>query len=343
MIGLTPPLEGGSERAIYELSSRIKDCEVLTQKESICKNKIEVGIMKKYGNFIKNISFMISVWIYSMSLIFCLKKKYEVIHIHENLLYFLAPVLRLRYKVVISVHGIKGFKYYDNKLFWIFFRTALSFSNQLIAVSLEDKNLLEKYFKKVEYIPNGVDLSIYNKINPKVENKIVFIGRIHEQKGIIYLLKAFDKIKDKIPNFKLEIIGDINDYAKNLQKEFADKRIIWRGFIKNREEIVKSLKSSYCIVLPSLWEGLPLTLFEALASERPVLVSDIPVFRSIIKEEFVFFKVQDSKSLSSKIEEIIKERELSNKIGRDDLIISKEYDWNNIVKKTEKVYGELMK
>jgi hypothetical protein len=47
MIGLTPPLEGGSERHIYEFSSRINNCEVLTQKGSICKRKIEIPIFHK--------------------------------------------------------------------------------------------------------------------------------------------------------------------------------------------------------------------------------------------------------------------------------------------------------
>jgi glycosyltransferase involved in cell wall biosynthesis len=81
-----------------------------------------------------------------------------------------------------------------------------------------------------------VDLSVYSE-RIRVDNKITFIGRIHEQKGIVYLLEAFDKIKNEIPEYRLEIIGKINDYALDLQDKFRDKRIVWTGFINDRKEI----------------------------------------------------------------------------------------------------------
>jgi len=226
MIGLTPPIEGGSQRHIYEISSRLK-CQVLTQKGSLCKNKIELPIIKA-NNFLINLSFFFSCLIYSIKLL--LVKKHDIIHIHENLLYFLIPFLRLRYKVIVTIHGITGFKFYDNKFLWFFFKFPLKLANLLISVSTIDKNCLDREFNSIVYIPNGVDIAEYKTIRVKVERKITFVGRIHKQKGLIYLLKAFEKIKDKIPH-KLIIIGRINEYALELQKKFPDKRIIWKGFI----------------------------------------------------------------------------------------------------------------
>ncbi|MFA6023172.1 MAG: glycosyltransferase family 4 protein [Candidatus Pacearchaeota archaeon] len=337
MIGLTPPLEGGSERHIYEISSRISEAVVLTQEGSICKNKIELRVSKK-SVFIRNITFLISSFFYSFILLFTFKKKYNIIHIHENLLYILAPFLRIRYKVIVTVHGIKGFKFHDNKYLWFFFRQFLKFPHQLIAVNLEDKETLLKYFDNVSYVPNGVDLSLYNSKTGKIENKIEFIGRIHEQKGIIYLLEAFQEISKKFPQFKLEIIGEVNDYAKELQLKFKNKNILWRGYLSDRKEIVKSLKSAYCITLPSLWEGLPLTLFESLASSRPLIISDIPAFKSVIKDEAVFFKSKDSKDLADKILLIIKNKKLAETYALKGKNLSKSYDWNNIARQTIDLY-----
>ncbi len=337
MMGLTPPLEGGSERHIFEVSSRLK-CDVLTQNGSSCRNKIEIPIIG--SGFIRNISFFISSFVYSLYLLFRTKKIYEVIHIHENLLYFLAPLLRLRYKVVITVHGIKGFKFYDNKKLWKLFSFGLRRANLLIAVNMEDRIKLEKYFEKVDYIPNGVDLSIYKKIKVNVEKKISFIGRIHEQKGVIYLLEAFEKIKDKLPEWKLELIGKVDSYGLDLQKKFKDKRIIWRGLISDRKEIVKSLKSSYLIALPSLWEGLPLTLFEALASERPVIVSDIPAFKSVIKDEALYCKVKDSEDLAKKIMLLI-DKVKAEGFGKRGKKLAEQYDWRVIADKLNLVYDEI--
>lgn len=338
MIGLTPPLEGGSEQHIYEFSSRMKNVDVLTQKGSICKNKKEVTYLG--DGFIKNISFALSVYIYAISLLLTLRRKYDVIHLHENTLYFIAPLLRIRYKVIITVHGIKGFKFYDNKYLWLIYRQFLKFANTLVAVNPIDLKMLKVYFRSVKYIPNGVDLSTYEGPKQKIEKKISFIGRINEQKGVVYLLEAFHRIASKHPAYKLELIGQANEYAKELQKKFHHKNIIWKGYFSDRKKIANSLKSAEIITLPSLWEGLPLTLFESLASERPVIISDIPAFKSVIKDEALFFKVRDPKDLTEKIDYLLKNKKKANEIGKKGKSFSTSYDWGEIAKTLEKTYEE---
>ncbi len=339
IIGLTPPLEGGSEQHIFEISSRIDSVEVLTQNGSKCKNKIE---MPYFGSgFLKNISFALFVYIYSVFfLLLSIRKKYSVVHIHENTLYFLIPLLKMRYNVIVTVHGITGFKFFSSKIFWPFFRIALSYADIIIAVNRIDEEKLKNYFSKVTYLPNGVDLSIYSRIKiNKIEKRINFIGRIHEQKGIIYLLQAFELLNKKYPEFKLEIIGEVNDYAKQLMKEFKNKNIIWKGYISDRKEIVRRLKSSYCIILPSLWEGLPLTLFESFASGRPLILSDISAFKSIVNDEALFFKSQNVNDLVEKMKIIMESKTLANNYGKKGEKLSKDYDWKYIAKGTSRLYG----
>lgn len=337
IIGLTPPEEGGSQKHIYEIAERVKNTTVLTQKPSMCSNKIELPILKG-SNFIRNISFLVACFFYTFRLI--LLKKHDIIHIHENLLYILIPILKLRYKIIVTVHGIDGFKFYDNKFLWLIFRTCLAFSDKLIAVSLEDKKNLERYFHNLNYIPNGVDLSVYNKINVKVEKNITFIGRMHEQKGLIYLLEAFNKIKDRIPEFKLKIIGKMNEYGEKLKLDNKADRIIWLGYISDKKKIARELKSAYCIVLPSLWEGLPLTLFESLASQRPVIFSDLPVIRSITEKGVVFIKPKNSKDIADKILKVIMNNKLAESIAKEGFRVVKNYDWNEISKKMDKIYQD---
>ena len=163
IMGLTPPMEGGSQTHVYEISSRIPNSVVLTQKNSKCRNKIEIPTIKN-NLLLANISFFLSSLVYSIFLIFTLNKKYETIHIHENLLYVLAPLLRIRYKIIITVHGITGFRFYKNKFLWFLFGNSLKFTNKIISVDLVEKELLEGKLKNVTYIPNGVDLKIYDKI-----------------------------------------------------------------------------------------------------------------------------------------------------------------------------------
>lgn len=339
MIGWTPPKEGGSEQHIFELSSRTSS-SVLTQRGSICRDKIELAVPIK-PVWLANFSFFIEAFLYSVYLLFS-RKKYEVIHIHENILYFLVPILRLRYKVVVTIHGINGFKFYDNKILWQIFKTPLLTASAIIAVNKADQSKLSRYFRNVFYIPNGVDVNLYAKTKSKVENKISFVGRIHEQKGVIYLLEAFSILSKKNPSLKLELIGDVNQYAQSLMKLFPNKNILWRGYMGDRKQLAKTLKSARVIVLPSLWEGLPLTLFEALGTARPVVLSDIPAFRSIItSKEAIFAKAKNARDLADKVSQAIEDKAKSEIIGKNGQKKARLYDWSEIASSLEKVYFSL--
>lgn len=344
MIGLTPPIEGGSEMHIYEVASRIAkisrfDIKVFTQKNSICKDKIGIVLPKQHP--LRILFFIFNLLLRLPKIMFL---KYQIIHVHENYLFFFLPIFRIRFKTIATVHGIEGFKFYDNKFLWFFYKQALKAANIIIAVSKEDKQLLEREFKNVVHIPNGVDTPLYDKIRTKTEKRIMFIGRIHEQKGIIYLLKAFSLLTKQFPEFRLHIIGKINEYALGLKKEFPDKRIIWHGYISDRKAIAKLLKSAYCIVLPSLWEGLPLTLFEALASARPVIVSRIPSMNIINENKnALFVNPADSADLSKKIILLIKNKKKANLIGKAGRKLAERYSWDNIALETSKVYESLFR
>ena len=186
------------------------------------------------------------------------------------------------------------------------------------------------------YIPNGVDTKFYKEIKVRVSNKITFVGRIHEQKGIIYLLKTFYEIKDKIPKFRLEIVGDINDYAKELMSEFSDNRIIWRGFILDRKKLFEEISSSYVLVYPSLWEALPWpALLEGLASGRPVISSNLNGMRNIFsdRENILFFEPKDYKELGEKLLKLVNDENFANFIGNNGKSKAKEYDWDIIANK----------
>jgi len=171
------------------------------------------------------------------------------------------------------------------------------------------------------------------------EIEIVFVGRLHEQKGIIYLLEAFEKIKRK--DVYLKIIGDdTNDYAKQLKRSFRNKRIKWLGFILDRKELASHLKTAYCIVLPSLFEGQPLTLFESLASKRPVIVSNIEAFQDIVSDkEVLFTKTGSSESIVTAINCLLYNYDIAQDYGKNGYEFVKNYDWDAISEETRRIYG----
>ena len=342
MMGITPPVEGGSERHIYEISSRIKEVSVLTQKGSICKNKIELPITKT-PTFLRNILFFALAKAYLFFLILKFKKKHNIIHIHENLFYFLIPFLKLRYKVIVTVHGLRGFRFYDNKFLWIFFKMGLKFADKIISVSLPDKDILDKEFDNVVYIPNGVNIEDYDKIKKKAERKIKFIGRIHEQKGIIYLLKTFEKINQSYPEYKLEVIGDdTTKYAIKMKNRFSNPNIIWKGFVLNRKKLFSEMASAEILVFPSLWEALPWpALLEGLASGRAVIASNLKGMTRVFKDRknIMLAKPGNARSIAEKIKYLIENKNKAKIIGVNGKNAAKKYSWSKIALKVRGVYS----
>ncbi|MCX6748461.1 MAG: glycosyltransferase [Candidatus Pacearchaeota archaeon] len=311
MIGITPPIEGGSQRHIYEISSKI-NCQVLTQKGSICKNKIELPVLD-----------------------------------NNQLLLNLTPLailLKIRYKVVITVHGITGFKFYESKLLWFFFKQGLKLADLIISVSVNDKMLLDKEFSNVIYISNGVDLELYRNINPEIKKQITFVGRIHEQKGVVYLLEAFTLLTKQNPDFELNIIGKINPLASSLKNQFSNPKIIWKGFILDRKILFKEIASSYALVYPSLWEALPWpALLEGLASGRPIVASDLQGMRKVFnnKKNILLCTPGNSKELAEKIQLLLKNKNMAEKVGKAGKNLSLRFDWQEIARKINSEYGKL--
>jgi glycosyltransferase involved in cell wall biosynthesis len=176
-------------------------------------------------------------------------------------------------------------------------------------------------------------------LGPPLEMAITFLGRIHKQKGLVHLLEAWEQIREEYPNFRLQIVGDYNNaYGKELKSKFH-KQVRWIGYVSDREELIGYLLNSHCIVLPSLFEGTPLTLFESLASGRPVICSDIPAMKQICKKtEAIFFKVKDVKDLAAKISWTIEHPQEADAIGRKGMKVAEKYDWAKIVIQTQEVY-----
>ena len=84
-----------------------------------------------------------------------------------------------------------------------------------------------------------------------------------------------------------------------------------------------------------------MTLFESLASRRPVIVSDIPAFKSIVNDNNVlFFSSENAIDLKEKILKLITYPFIAHMIGKNGRELAEDYDWNVIAEKTKKVYND---
>lgn len=163
-------------------------------------------------------------------------------------------------------------------------------TDQLIAVS----EAVREYYHgrvgfpadKITVIPNAVDVGTYESpgdIGPLYEELqvssedfvLACVGRLNTQKGHPYLFQALAGLKADMPQLKVLVVGEGEEKPRLL--ELADKLGIMPmlRFTGQRADIPRILHLSKALILPSVFEGLPLCVLEAMAAARPVIATDV--------------------------------------------------------------------
>ena len=178
-------------------------------------------------------------------------------------------------------------------------------------------------FKKILKVPYGVNLDLF--FNEKEKNKnlnnkkfrVICVGMMCLRKGIPYLLKAWENLKIPKNEIELLLVGNIqNDLKQVLKNLILPSNIIFYGAV-DRKTIVNLYKSSSLFVLPSIEEGLSMTIAEAMACELPVICTTNTGGQELIDNgvEGFIIPIRDSKILSEKITWCYENREEAENMG----------------------------
>ena len=173
---------------------------------------------------------------------------------------------------------------------------------------LLEKHSRRDFFKKSKKLVLDNPLAFKKSEIKKevIENKkdynFIFVGQIEEHKGIIFLIKTFNKIKDR-QNIKLTIVGDgtLMNQAQKLAKD--NKNISFLGK-KSGNEVRSELLKHDCLIVPSLcYENSPTVIYEASAFNLPVIASDLGGISELIKKyKGMLFEAKNSHDLINKID-----------------------------------------
>lgn len=210
--------------------------------------------------------------------------------------------------------------------------------NKLIKLGVEEEKMVTIYC--------GIPFDIINHVREiKRKNTIVCISRLVPYKRVSDLIQAISILKNKFITVSLDIIGDGEEYTKlhDLTSElFLTKSIFFHRYLTNYFNVIKNLKQSYIYCLPSTVEGFGIATIEAMASGMPVVLSDIAVNHEITKNKGVlFFKPKNFIDLALKLELLLTDKNLYQKLRQEALLNAKKYDWNKTACKTEKLYESL--
>lgn len=355
-----PSRAGGVEIHVEEIATRLvnKNHDITVYcRENYCDNKYDIYRKIKI-KYIKSInSKHLDAITYSfLATIDALKNNYDIIQYHAlgpSLLTFFPRIFGK--KVVCTCHGLDWQREKWGKVAKIMLKmgeySAIKFSNRMIVVSegLVDY-YKEKYNREVLYIPNGVDNKkrvtpneIKSMFNLEENGYILFLARLVPEKGVHYLIDAFNKLDtDK----KLVIAGGSSHsdtYVNEIKKRAKDnKNIIFTGFVKGKllEEL---FTNAYFYVLPSEIEGLPISLLEAMAYGQCCLVSDIKQNRDVVEQYAELFISKDSTDLNKKMKYLLENEAVVKQYKKNSKkFILNKYNWDEVARKTEKVFEKVI-
>ena len=221
------------------------------------------------------------------------------------------------------------------------------YRNQKIYTNKIDKIITPSEFYKSKLIEDGIpenkiismhnciDVNQYN-IETSDEGYGLYIGRLSKEKGIINLIKAFEKTEKG----KLYIAGEgpekeeIQNIIKNNKLE---ERVKLLGFL-NKEQVNENISKARFIVLPSIWyENCPYSALETLAIGKPVIGAKIGGIPELVKDNQtgLLYNHDNIEELAEKMKILFENKELAEKFGKNakqDAInrFSKEIYYKNI-------------
>jgi len=242
-----------------------------------------------------------------------------------------------------SLH-VKGWHAGRIKRFIVYLIELLAYkkADAIIVTSNQAKEYVQKKYrvasKKVNLISNYIDANLFKRLKALKDPKsICFVGRLEEQKNLFFLFKALKSL-----DLKLIIFGEGS--LKDELKKFAKKNqlnVKFRGNIPNNQ-LPKELNKCEIFILPSLYEGNPKTLLEAMACAMPVIGTNVRGINNIVRhKENGYLCGISADSIRQAIKKVINNKALKEKMGKN----ARKYILENcrlekIIEKEIKIYEE---
>lgn len=208
--------------------------------------------------------------------------------------------------------------------------------------------------EKLINIPNGMDKIFFKKIKPnnfkketKIKDKLVlFFGRLSETKRPDNFVRIAKKILKKRKDVTFIVCGPDEGYEKKVKDLIGnEKKIIHMPGFYDRKRLASMYQASEMYVLPSYREGLPLTIFEAMASGLPLVASPVNGIPYEVKDPENGFLIQwdDLDKFAEKINYFLDNPKKAKAIGVHNKKYAQKYNWDNIEKETMALYKRLLK
>ncbi|MBM7551663.1 glycosyltransferase family 4 protein [Thalassobacillus pellis] len=268
------------------------------------------------------------------------KEKFDVVHTNSSKAGILGRVAAKITRIPLIFHTVHGFAFHEHssnfstKVFSKIEKIGAKCCDNIITVSDYHKEIAKKLNiakeNKLISIPNGLNIDrvktyqerneIREKLNIEQDEIAIFtIGRLAPQKGISNLLDSIlllkqENIKKKY-HFYIAGSGELKDSLENKVRNLGISNLV--TFLGFRKDVNNLLCAADIIAIPSLWEGLSISLLEAMAAKKAIVCTDIGSNKTVVnnREEAIIVKAKDSQGLKCGICELINDEILRRNLS----------------------------
>lgn len=254
------------------------------------------------------------------------EEKPDAVHTHLDVIKYAVAAARLKgiRRCVHTVHNVAE-KEAEGRLQKIingtYFRLGWSVP---VALSPEVRDSIVSFYgiaeEKVPVIYNGVDLS---RCLPKTEYsagelKLIHVGRFNEQKNHKGLLDAFALVRQELPGCRLDLLGDgeLREETENYARQLGIRDSV--SFLGNQGNVYPFLQAADIFLLPSRYEGMPMSIIEAMGTGLPVVASAVGGVPDMLQDGCSGMLVeQDHRKVAQAVLELAKNEDLRKQIGQN--------------------------
>ena len=273
----------------------------------------------------------------------------DAVHVHLNAIKYAAPAAKAAKvgKCVYTVHNVAekdapGFSKILNKYF---FKHSMAMP---VALSETVQDSIAKLYGickcRVPVVFNGIDLSkciVKEDYSATDSFELLHIGRFFEQKNHDGLLRAFAKVNQKYPNTRLRLVGagELKAQSEELACELGiDHAVIFEGAQAN---VYPYLAAADIFVLPSIYEGMPITLIEAMGSALPIVATAVGGVPDMLTDRENALLCQcDVDAVADACIELIENEELRAQYGRAALEAADRFSAEKMVRSYTEIYSQ---
>ncbi|WP_437229507.1 glycosyltransferase [Planctomicrobium sp. SH661] len=206
--------------------------------------------------------------------------------------------------------------------------------------------------EQISVIPNGVAPVPKDASPPDLraefgfdrnDRVILAVGRLHPQKGFLFLLKAFSLLHRNVPASRLLIVGDGPQRAELVAA--AQREQLPVQFAGYRRDVPAIMRQSDVLAMPSQWEGMPNVVLEAMQAGLPVVTTDVEGISDLVGNEQQGLVVTrgDARGFAAALQRILTEAGLASRLAESaQNLVETEFTWQKSTEKYDLLFRRLI-